>query len=173
VHAAGGNDRLLDVPDVGCQFVRQFGDAGAVAQGLGKFRLNPEHAGPQVLDVPRWPDHPTAVPEVPLELAVDSGGGISGKAVPFGLVEAPGCLDQAEVRHLVQVGAFPAAGLEAARQGFGKVQVLEDELVFEGFAELAGPGLRGTKVRDVLVRQGAAPQIAGFRFRERRWFHGK
>ncbi|GAA1774539.1 hypothetical protein GCM10009712_23080 [Pseudarthrobacter sulfonivorans] len=135
VEAAGSVDRLPHVTGFHVQMPGKFGDSGITPQGLRQLGLRAEKPRAQILDVPRRPDHPTAVPQVPFQFAGDGGSGVRGKTFTFAPVEALRSLHEAEVSHLVEVRPFPAAGLEPGGERFGKIQIIQDQPVLKRFPE--------------------------------------
>src|SRR5439155_8210624 len=103
----------------------------------------------ELLHTTRHTDCPSAVPEVPLQLAEDRRGGERRELEPPIGIETLDRLEQAHQRHLNEVVAWLAAIREAAGEEVRQRGVLLDELV--AHAPVAGAAIDAEPFVDGLV----------------------
>jgi hypothetical protein len=112
---------------------------GGAAQLLGQGVDHRAHAQMKLLHPPRHPNRPALVPEVPLQLADDGGGGEGRELQATSGVEALDRLEKAEQGHLDQVLDGFAPVLEAPGEVLGQTHLRAHDLVPQG--AVAGGGV--------------------------------
>src|SRR5690606_7019309 len=123
VEAAARGGRLRHLVRVQPEAAGDLGDVGA-------GHLTDVLGGQPSLDLLEsawWAHHPRPVPEVPLELAADRGGGERREVTAVGPVAASG-LDEGEPGDLLEILGVDAATGVSVRERVGETEMLQHEV---------------------------------------------